>query len=231
MTDDALHPGSAGQPLWAAIDLGSNSFRLEIAQQEGPRFRRLQYLKETVRLGGGINEAGLLSPEAMQRGWQCLEGFGQRLKELPQARARAVATQTLREARNAAAFLQKAEELLGLPIAIISGREEAALIYQGVTSLLPEGDERRVVVDIGGRSTEIITGQGRQAQDMESYSIGSVTCSQRHFAGGQFTALAFANEMKEDNGAASLSYATVYPLVMFLRIISPQLLAVLLWVA
>lgn len=206
MTDDTSRSAAPSQALWAAVDLGSNSFRLEIARETAPGlFERLHYLKETVRLGGGLDAQGRLSPEAMQRGWQCLEGFGQRLKELPQARARAVATQTLREARNAAAFLQKAEELLGLPIAIISGREEAALIYQGVTSLLPEGDERRVVVDIGGRSTEIIIGQGRQAQDMESYPIGSVTCSQRHFAGGQFTALAFANA--EADAKAALAEA------------------------
>ena len=158
MTDDTSRSAAPSQALWAAVDLGSNSFRLEIARETAPGlFERLHYLKETVRLGGGLDAQGRLSPEAMQRGWQCLEGFGQRLKELPQARARAVATQTLREARNAAAFLQKAEELLGLPIAIISGREEAALIYQGVTSLLPEGDERRVVVDIGASDTRANT--------------------------------------------------------------------------
>ncbi len=193
MTDDALHPGSAGQPLWAAIDLGSNSFRLEIAQQEGPRFRRLQYLKETVRLGGGINEAGLLSPEAMQRGWQCLAQFAQHLRAVQPAHVRAVATQTLREAGNAAVFLQKAQQVLGLPVAVITGHEEAAFIYRGVTSLLPDNGERRVVVDIGGRSTEVIIGSGAQAQDMESYPIGSVTCSQRHFARGQFTEQIFAS--------------------------------------
>lgn len=106
MTDDTSRSAAPSQALWAAVDLGSNSFRLEIARETAPgRFERLHYLKETVRLGGGLDAQGQLSPEAMQRGWQCLEGFGQRLKELPQARARAVATQTLREARNAAAFL------------------------------------------------------------------------------------------------------------------------------
>ena len=214
MTDDAddvLRLARAGHCLWAAIDLGSNSFRLEIAREKNDHFERLQYLKETVRLGGGLDaETGDLSEAAMQRGWQCLAAFGQRLRELPGMHTRAVATQTLREAGNAGVFLQRAQELLGLPIAVISGDEEAALIYSGVTSLLPddhERPERRVVVDIGGRSTEIIIGQGRQAQDMHSYPVGSVVWSQRHFAEGRFTTEAFA-AAEADARAALAEIAT-----------------------
>lgn len=192
-------PAANAAPLWAAIDLGSNSFRLELAREDDiGRFERQQYLKEPVRLGGGLDEKGCITRAAMQRGWQCLAAFGQRLRELHEesglnlaTHARAVATQTLREARNADEFLTEAQRLLGLPIAVISGHEEAALIYRGVSSLLPATDERRVVVDIGGRSTEIITGQGVRALDMESYPVGSVTLSQRHFADGLLAASAF----------------------------------------
>ena len=126
MTDDAdgvLRLARAGHCLWAAIDLGSNSFRLEIAREKNDHFERLQYLKETVRLGGGLDaETGDLSEAAMQRGWQCLAAFGQRLRKLPGMHTRAVATQTLREAGNAGVFLQRAQKLLGLPIAVISAR-------------------------------------------------------------------------------------------------------------
>ena len=147
----------------AAVDLGSNSFRLEIGRVEHGEFDRTEYLKETVRQGGGLDDERNLTPQAMQRGWDCLARFGERLAGFQRQEVRAVATQTLREARNRDDFLERANEVLGFPIDVISGREEARLIYQGVAQMLPQSDERRLVVDIGGRSTELIVGQGTDA--------------------------------------------------------------------
>lgn len=177
--------------LLAAVDLGSNSFRLEIGRHEHGQIHRAEYLKETVRQGNGLDEARNLTPEAMQRGWDCLARFGERLAGFKRAQVRAVATQTLREARNREEFLARAHQVLGFPIDVISGREEARLIYQGVAHLLPQSDERRLVVDIGGRSTEMILGQGLAAQVMESYRVGSVAWSMKYFPQGEFTPAAF----------------------------------------
>ena len=177
--------------LLASVDLGSNSFRLEIARHEHGQLQRTEYLKETVRLGNGLDAERNLTPEAMQRGWDCLARFGERLAGFRRAQVRAVATQTLREARNRDEFLAKARELLGFQVDVIPGREEARLIYLGVAHLLPQSDERRLVVDIGGRSTELILGQGYEARQMESYRLGSVAWSMKYFANGQFSAEAF----------------------------------------
>lgn len=177
--------------LLAAVDLGSNSFRLEIGRLEHGQVQRVEYLKETVRLGNGLDEAGNLTPEAMERGWACLARFGERLAGFAPRQVRAVATQTLREARNREDFLARAHEVLGFPIDVIAGREEARLIYQGVTHLLPQSDERRLVVDIGGRSTELILGRGFDAEAMDSFRVGSVAWSMQYFPEGQFTAAAF----------------------------------------
>jgi len=177
--------------LLAAIDLGSNSFRLEIGRYEDGQIRRVEYLKETVRQGGGLDEARNLTPEALRRGWDCLARFGERLAGFKPRQVRAVATQTLREARNASEFLAGARPLLGFPIDVIAGREEARLIYQGVAHLLPQSGERRLVVDIGGRSTEMILGQGYDARVMESFRVGSVAWSLKYFPHGEFTPGAF----------------------------------------
>ncbi len=175
----------------AAIDLGSNSFRLEIGRVEQGEFRRTEYLKETVRQGGGLDADRNLTPQAMQDGWDCLARFGERLAGYKPNEVRAVATQTLREARNRDEFLSRASEVLGFPINVISGREEARLIYQGVTRTLAVSDERRLVVDVGGRSTELILGTGITPSVMESYRVGSIAWSKRFFADGQFTRKAF----------------------------------------
>jgi exopolyphosphatase/guanosine-5'-triphosphate,3'-diphosphate pyrophosphatase len=177
--------------LYAAVDLGSNSFRLEIGQLDAGHLRRVEYLKETVRQGNGLDADRNLSEEAMQRGWDCLARFGERLAGFRPSQVRAVATQTLREARNREVFLKEAKKILGFPIEVIAGREEARLIYLGVSHLLPQSDERRLVVDIGGRSTEMILGQRWQAQTLESYRVGSVAWSMKYFADGQWTASAF----------------------------------------
>jgi exopolyphosphatase / guanosine-5'-triphosphate,3'-diphosphate pyrophosphatase len=177
--------------LLAAIDLGSNSFRLEIGVLEHGHIRRVEYLKETVRQGNGLDAERMLSKEAMERGWECLARFSERLSGFGPKFVRAVATQTLREAKNRDEFLSQAEKILGFPIEVISGREEARLIYSGVVNLLPQSDEKRLVIDIGGRSTELIVGQGYKPKTMESYRVGSVKWSMKYFADGQFTPMAF----------------------------------------
>ncbi|HRA63815.1 MAG TPA: exopolyphosphatase, partial [Burkholderiaceae bacterium] len=122
----------------AAVDLGSNSFRLEIVRLDHGQFERTEYLKESIRQGAGMDAERNLSAQAMQRGWDCLARFGERLAGFDRTQVRAVATQTLREARNRETFLRRANEILGFPIDVISGREEARLIYQGVAKLLPQ---------------------------------------------------------------------------------------------
>ena len=181
--------------LLAAVDLGSNSFRLEIGRFDHGRIHRIEYLKETVRQGNGLDADRNLSAGAMQRGWDCLARFGERLAGFQKTQVRAVATQTLREARNRDEFLAQARKIIGFPIDVISGREEARLIYQGVAHLLPQSDQRRLVIDIGGRSTELVLGQGLEARTMESYRVGSVAWSMRYFPDGLFSPRAF--EMAE----------------------------------
>lgn len=174
----------------AAIDIGSNSFRLEIGQLVRGRYKRIDYLKETVRLGGGLDGDGRLTEEAQQRGLACLARFAQRLYGFDAWQVRAVATQTLREARNRDAFLARARTVLGHPIEVVSGREEARLIFAGVARLQPS-ERPRLVIDIGGRSTEMILGQGRTPRQAESFQVGSVSLSMRYFPDGRFTAEGF----------------------------------------
>ncbi|MBU1361492.1 MAG: Ppx/GppA family phosphatase [Gammaproteobacteria bacterium] len=179
----------------AAVDLGSNSFRLEIGRLDHGQIHRTEYLKETVRLGNGLDASRNLTPEAMQRGWDTLARFGERLAGFKGSQVRAVATQTLREARNRDEFLLRARTALGFGIDVIPGREEARLIYLGVAHLLPHSDaadrERRLVVDIGGRSTEMIIGRALDIEVTESYRVGSVAWSMKHFPEGAFTPAAF----------------------------------------
>lgn len=181
-------------PRWpgqlAAIDMGSNSFRLEIGQVHQGKYRRIDYLKETVRLGAGLDDNGFLTEEATQRGLACLARFAQRLQGYEHWQLRAVATQTLREARNRDAFLGRAQAVLGAPIEVISGREEARLIYAGVARLQPS-DKPRLVIDIGGRSTEMIIGRARKPLRAESFQVGSVSLSMKYFGDGRFTDAAF----------------------------------------
>jgi exopolyphosphatase/guanosine-5'-triphosphate,3'-diphosphate pyrophosphatase len=187
-------PARGNEPRWpgqlAAIDMGSNSFRLEIGQLQGGRYRRVDYLKETVRLGAGLDAAGFLSDDAATRGLECLARFARRLDGFTARQVRAVATQTLREATNRDAFLLRAQTVLGQPIEVISGREEARLIFAGVARLQPS-TAARLVVDIGGRSTEMILGRGTRPRHAESFRVGSVSLSMRYFADGRFSERAF----------------------------------------
>jgi len=187
MPSPALPPPDA--PL-AAVDMGSNSFRLETGQLVRGRYRRITYIKETVRLGGGLDGNGLLTEQAAERGLACLHRFAMMLTGFAPTQVRAVATQTLREARNRDAFLLRAQATLGYPIEVISGREEARLIYAGVAHLQPS-DRRRLVIDIGGRSTEMILGEGERPTKAESFAVGSVSLSMRHFPDGVLSASRF----------------------------------------
>ena len=177
--------------LLAAIDLGSNSFRLEICRFNNGILQRSEYIKEAVRQGSGLDEDRNLSVASMEKGWDCLSRFAERLAGFKSSQVRAVATQTLREARNRHVFLEKAHHILGFPIEVVSGREEARLIYQGVSHLLPFSPERRLVIDIGGRSTEFIIGQNKNALMLESYRVGSVASSMKYFPNGELTSTAF----------------------------------------
>jgi len=174
----------------AAIDMGSNSFRLEIGQLQRGRYRRIDYLKETVRLGAGLDAAGFLSEDAATRGLECLARFARRLDGFAPHQVRAVATQTLREAQNRDAFLLRSESVLGRPVEIVSGREEARLIFAGVARLQPS-TVPRLVIDIGGRSTEMILGRGTRPSRAESFQVGSVSLSMKYFADGRFSERAF----------------------------------------
>ena len=177
--------------LLAAIDLGSNSFRLEIGRYDHGQIQRVAYLKETVRQGNGLDENRNLTDEAMQRGWDCLARFAERVSGFKKAQVRAVATQTLREAKNRDVFLKKGCEILGFPIEVIAGTEEARLIYQGVAHMLPSNNDHRLVIDIGGRSTELVLGQGLQATETASFRVGSVAWSMKYFPNSEFTKSAF----------------------------------------
>lgn len=166
--------------LYAAIDLGSNSFYMLVVREVAGSIQTLARIKRKVRLAAGLDNKNSLSPEAMERGWQCLRLFAERLQDIPPSQIRVVATATLRLAVNAETFLEKASDILGFPILVISGEEEARLIYQGV-SHTTGGPNRRLVVDIGGASTELVTGTGTQATSLFSLSMGCVTWLERFF--------------------------------------------------
>jgi exopolyphosphatase/guanosine-5'-triphosphate,3'-diphosphate pyrophosphatase len=171
--------------LVAAIDLGSNSFHMIVARlDEAGTLSVIDKLRETVRLGGGLKENGRLSKESMQRAFDCLEKFGQRIRALPKGDVRVVGTNTLRVAKNAEKFLREAEENLGHPIEVISGREEARLIYLGVAHGRAARTGKRLVVDIGGGSTELIIGEGKESERRESLYTGCVSASMKYFADG-----------------------------------------------
>ena len=171
-------------PTLAAIDLGSNSFHLQVGRVEGEQLFYLDAIKESVRLAGGLTAAKYLDAASQQRALTCLARFGERLRGMPEGSVRAVGTSALRVAKNAPEFLEKARTALGFDIEIVAGREEARLIYLGVSHSLPLHPEPRLVVDIGGGSTECIIGTGYEPQDRESLRMGCVVFSNRFFGNG-----------------------------------------------
>ncbi|XXG92208.1 exopolyphosphatase [Neisseria sp. Ec49-e6-T10] len=171
----------------ATVDLGSNSFRLQICKVDGEQIQVLDSLKEMVRLGAGLNEEKILSKSAQERAFVCLSKFSERLRGFEPEQVRVVATNTFRVAKNAEEFTKKAQKALGFPIEIIAGREEARLIYLGVAHTLPKTGDRRLVVDIGGGSTEFIVGEDLNAMVTESLPLGCVSYSMRYFPNGKIT--------------------------------------------
>ena len=165
--------------LVAAVDLGSNSFRMVIARviqsPSGTQLQPIDTLRESVRLAAGLNDDKKLDQKSIARGLAAIHRFGDRIKNFDPKQVRAVATNTLRVARNADQFIQEAQKLLGFPIEVIAGREEARLIYIGASHDAPACDGKRFVLDIGGGSTEFIIGEGYEPKLMESLYIGCVS--------------------------------------------------------
>ncbi len=174
-----------------AVDLGSNSFHLEIGRVVDDQVYPLDSLKETVRLASGLTEDKQLDDLAQQRALAALKRFSERLAGMPRAAVRVVGTNALRVAKNSTGFLRRAEEVLGFPIEIIPGREEARLIYLGVVHSLPPSGHNRLVVDIGGGSTEFIIGNKLKPKAMESLYMGCVSYTARYFGDGRIDKKSF----------------------------------------
>lgn len=179
-------------PLIAAIDLGSNSFHMVLAKTDHGDIRIIERLGEKVQLAAGLDENRILSDDAMQRGLDCLSRFAQLTHDLPEGAVRIVGTNALREARNRAVFIRKAEDILGHQVEVISGREEARLIYLGVSQSVATIPGRRLVTDIGGGSTEFIIGQQFDPLLRESLQMGCVTYTRDCFADGRITPANYA---------------------------------------
>jgi exopolyphosphatase / guanosine-5'-triphosphate,3'-diphosphate pyrophosphatase len=187
----------------AAVDLGSNSFHMIVCSLNDGKLQTVDRLREMVRLADGLDKKNVLDQDTQKRALACLERFGQRIRDFPHDSVRAVGTNTLRKAKNAQQFLEKAEQALDHPIHIISGIEEARLIYQGVAHSVGSTGDLRLVVDIGGGSTEYIIGKEDIPKKKESLSMGCVTMSKRFFAHGKLSkndfnkAILFADQQLE----------------------------------
>jgi len=175
----------------AAVDLGSNSFHMVVARYSHGQLVIIDRLREMVRLAAGVAENGRIDKEVAARALACLERFGQRLRDMHADSVRVVGTNALRLAHRKQAFLERAREALGHPIEIIGGMEEARLIYSGVAHTLPDEPGRRLVVDIGGGSTELIIGEGLTPLELESLQMGCVSSSERFFRDGKLSAKRF----------------------------------------
>src|SRR5262245_2709024 len=189
----------------AAVDLGSNSFHMIVARYQHGQLIIVDRLREMVRLAAGLDEQGRLDRTAIDTALECLERFGQRLRDMRAESVRVVGTNTLRRAKRKGAFLDRARAALGHPIEILSGIEEARLIYLGVAQTMPSEPGRRLVVDIGGGSTEIIIGEGMHAKRLESLYMGCVSMSARFFDDGEIT----EKRMKRARLAAKLELEPV----------------------
>ncbi|MEM9554168.1 MAG: exopolyphosphatase [Acidobacteriota bacterium] len=211
MNDHANTAGSgAGRldeppEIVAAVDLGSNSFRMVIARVIGEQVQPIDRLREGVRLAGYLDRNQRLSVEGRRRALEALRRFGQRLREVPDSNLRAVGTNTLRKARNREVFLAEAKRALGHGIEVVSGQEEARLIFLGAAHSLAGGPDKRLVVDIGGGSTEVIVGRGFEPRRAESLYMGCVSWTMAHFPGGRIS----AKRMKRAETAAQLELRTV----------------------
>jgi exopolyphosphatase/guanosine-5'-triphosphate,3'-diphosphate pyrophosphatase len=183
--------------LMAAVDVGSNSFHVIVARYEHGEPRVIDRLRDSVRLAAGLRADGQLDEAHMDHALACLARFGQRLRGLDSQRVRAVATNAVRQLRAPERFLVPAEAALGHPIEIVSGREEARLIYLGVAHGIPDSPQRRLVVDIGGGSTEFIIGRHFETLERESLQVGCIACSLRFFRDGKLTARRWNDALTE----------------------------------
>lgn len=180
-------PPRDGEQL-AAIDLGSNSFHMIVARYTLGQLRVVDRLRETVRMADGLDGKGGLSQAARERALDCLSRFGQRIRDVPSTRVRALATNTVRQLSDPQGFLVPAEAALGKPIEVVSGREEARLIYLGVAHAQPpKPGQLRLVIDIGGGSTEFIIGRGMETLERESLQAGCIASTRRFFPGGKLS--------------------------------------------
>ena len=174
--------------LIASVDLGSNSFRMVVAQivetPSGFQLRPVDTLRDSIKLAAGLDHEKNLDAEAFSRGINSIKRFGERLRNFSPMQVRVVATNTFRVARNAPKFISQAELALGFPIEVIAGQEEARLVYIGAAHGAPANSGNRLVIDIGGGSTEFIIGQGYEPKLLESLYIGCVSHSQKFFANG-----------------------------------------------
>lgn len=178
---------TAGADSYAAVDLGSNSFHLVISRFDHGEFTVIDRQREVVRLAGGLDENGLLADETANRALQCMDKFGQLLRSVPADQVRVVGTNSLRRMRQKQRFLDQAEKALGHNIEIIAGREEARLIYLGVSKWSAAAEDTRMVIDIGGGSTEIIVGRGETPLSRESLEVGCVVQSNQFFPDGKLS--------------------------------------------
>src|SRR5690349_7062772 len=169
----------------AAVDLGSNSFHLEIGRVVDRQIYPLDAVREVVRLGGGLTAEKRIDRATQAVALEALAKFAERLRGFPRQGVRAVGTNALRIAKNSPQFLREARQVLGFPIEVISGREEARLIYLGVSHSMPASAARRLVVDIGGGSTEFIIGTGLEPQLTESLYMGCLSYSLKYFPEGK----------------------------------------------
>ncbi len=181
----------------AAIDLGSNSFRLEIAKVENDMILSEGSWKETVRLAAGIDSKGELTAEAQERALAAISRIAEKIREIPIQQIRAVGTQTLRAATNSKQFLKKAKKILGCNIEILSGMEEARLVFEGCSFALPASKKKRLIVDIGGGSTECVVGRRREVLVADSFHVGCVSTTVRFFKDGVITSHSFQKAQVE----------------------------------
>ncbi len=189
---DRLSPSeTVPAEIIAAVDLGSNSFHMIVGELRHGQLAILDRIRETVRLAEGLSPNGDLFDDARERAIGCLSRFGERLRDMHAGSVRAAGTSTIRRAREDSTFMSEAEAALGHPIEIISGIEEARLIYKGVTHSLPPTEGLRLVMDIGGGSTELILGQASQPKALESLELGCVSMTERFFPDGKLSRQAF----------------------------------------
>lgn len=179
---------------YAVVDLGSNSFHLLIARLHHNKFEIVNKVKRKIRLAAGLNEHNELSIDAINRGLDCLSLFAKHLEKIPVSNIRIVATATLRIAKNRDAFLQQANKILPLNIKLLTGEQEAMTIYSGVAHTCNNNlEQKRLVLDIGGASTELIIGQGFSAQHAVSLNLGCVSFKEKYFVDGLLTCENFAS--------------------------------------